>query len=400
VRAILLSVAAALVLASIAARAAGLREVALPSLDGRLSIPAYWFPADASGRRPAVVALHGCNGALDAKGRLGAGSRLEAERFNVEGIHYLVPDSLTPRGVKSLCETPERQRVVHDEERREDAFAAIQWLARQPGVDQERIAVIGRSHGAQAILSLLDRTDKLVQRQPIQPRAAVALYPGCNRFEKMWRYEISAPLLVMMGELDTWTPALNCKVLQGRVLSAQQDAVFDLVVYPGSYHAFDALGPVRLMRNLGNARNGEAMVGGNPEAREKSQARMFDFLAARFGMRLLWTHEQRLKGHRYAVPPSSGYAEVADVSAVPVAGAGRERYEHYLGLRPPKAFVVTAKGGWHFSSDDPEAMAQALGFCRAGVACWLYAVDDRVVWQREVSARIDTPRLRRVAPGE
>jgi dienelactone hydrolase len=398
VRAALHALVAWLALACGTACAVGMREVSLPSLDGRLAIPAYWFPVDASEPRPAVVALHGCNGALDAKGRLGAGARLEAERFNVEGIHYLVPDSLTPRGVKSLCETPERQRVVHDDERREDAFAAIQWLARQPGVDKERIAVIGRSHGGQAVLSIVDRSDKFVQRQPIQPRAAVALYPGCNRFEKMWRYEISAPLLVMMGELDTWTPALNCKVLQGRVLGAQHDAVFELVLYPGSYHAFDSLGAVRLMRNLGNAHNGEAMVGGNPEAREKSQARMFEFLAAKFGMRLLWTHEQRLKGHRYAVPLSSGYADVADVSAVPVAGAGRERYEHYLGLRSPKAFVVTARGGWHFSSDDPEAMAQALGFCR-NVACWLYAVDDRVVWQRDVSARTDTARLRRLAPG-
>jgi hypothetical protein len=31
---------------------------------------------------------------------------------------------------------------------------------------------------------------------------------------------------------------------------------------------------------------------------------------------------------------------------------------------------------------------------KASVKCWLYAVDDRGVWQAEVAARIDSARLR------
>jgi len=234
-------------------------------------------------------------------------------------MHVLVPDSLTPRGVKSLCETAEIHRKVHDVDRREDVFAAIQWLARQPLVDKTRIAVLGRSHGGQTVLSVLDRTDKFVQRQPIQPRAAVALYPGCNKYERMWSYEISAPLLIQIGELDNWTPARNCKVLQGRIRRTQPDAVFDLVVYPDSYLGFDGLAGVHIRKNIGNLRSDEATVGGNPDAREKAHARTFEFLAAQFGTRLLVSHEQRLKGHRYVVPPDSGFAGTSDVKAVPEA---------------------------------------------------------------------------------
>jgi len=30
---------------------------------------------------------------------------------------------------------------------------------------------------------------------------------------------------------------------------------------------------------------------------------------------------------------------------------------------------------------------------KAGVKCWLYAVDERVVWQAQVEARIDSAKL-------
>ena len=95
--------------------------------------------------------------------------------------------------------------------------------------------------------------------------------------------------------------------------------------------------------------------------------------------------------HVRVVPPATGFADVADASAVPLSAEGRERYRHYLTLPSPKAFVVYETGGWRFYWKDGEAMTKTLDYCaREGKRCWLYAVDDRVVWSADPAARIAT----------
>ena len=97
----------------------------------------------------------------------------------------------------------------------------------------------------------------------------------------------------------------------------------------------------------------------------------------------------RSRPHTLPVPAKSGYAELANLDAVPSTPAGKERYAHFLTLPKPRAFVFLDDGSWRFWSDDPDAMTKALDDCaRTGHRCWLYAVDDRVVWNAEESRRI------------
>ena len=305
-----------------------------PAHDGRLALPAYWFKADAPEPRPVVVALHGCGGALDAKGQLSPIWPRYAGYFNAERIHFVVLDSFSPRAQTSICATPSNRRTVHEEDRREDVFAAIAWLARQPSVDASRIMVVGWSHGAQTVLSVMDASARYVQTQKLQPKAAAAFYPGCTKFLKMWDYRIQSPLLVMIGELDDWTLASQCASLRDKVLRGKNGvptgtatggalgaapanasgsasgaasgsptgAAFDLVVYPDSYHGFDGLGAVRTLDNVGNTRSGKATVGGNPAAQKASHARLFDFVAAQMGEPLRLSHEERLKVRPSSLP--------------------------------------------------------------------------------------------------
>ena len=89
------------------------------------------------------------------------------------------------------------------------------------------------------------------------------------------------------------------------------------------------------------------------------------------------------------LPPATAFADLADVGAVPISEAGRERYAHFLTLPKPRAFVVYEDGNWRFYSKDPEAMTKALDYCaREGRRCWLYAADDRVVWSADANQRI------------
>lgn len=93
--------------------------------------------------------------------------------------------------------------------------------------------------------------------------------------------------------------------------------------------------------------------------------------------------------HAYAVPADTGFAAPTDIKALPLSESGQAGYEKYLGQASPKAFVIMEDGSWRYQFGHAESMALALQYCaRQGKTCWLYAVDDRVVWQADPARRI------------
>jgi hypothetical protein len=96
--------------------------------------------------------------------------------------------------------------------------------------------------------------------------------------------------------------------------------------------------------------------------------------------------------------PDSGFAAIGNLEAVPVRPEGRERYALYLTMPQPRAFVVTQSGGWRFWYNSRNSVAKAMEYCQAHkIGCWLYAVDDRVVWNADPEKR--TPRPGQMASG-
>ncbi len=254
------------------------RSVVVPSLDApeavAVQLPGHWFAADAGSDRPAVVLLHGCGGVVDGKGRLGQRFVDYAAMLNAEGWHALVLDSLTPRGEKELCTQRTGTRRVTQAQRRLDALGALQWLATQPGVDRQRLVLLGWSNGGSTVLAATNRLHSAVARAPLAPRAAVAFYPGCEA-ELARRYASTAPTLLLVGDSDDWTPAQPC-----RELAAVSGSGLTLVAYAGAYHGFDSTAPLRVRRDVPNGvRPGQGVtVGGDTAAREASRREVLEFL--------------------------------------------------------------------------------------------------------------------------
>lgn len=93
--------------------------------------------------------------------------------------------------------------------------------------------------------------------------------------------------------------------------------------------------------------------------------------------------------HVHRVPAASAYAQAQEVDKIPLEKKGRDAYARYLALPSPKAFAVYESGQWRYASRDGEAMDKLLNHCaREGKRCWLYAVDDQVVWQADPAQRI------------
>src|ERR1051325_3418406 len=158
-----------------------------------------WFfkaKADAAAKAPLVVALHGCGGLYGSDRDLNARHAEMGELLRRQGYHVLFPDSFAPRGYASICAIKIGTRDLNVANRRRDVLGALAWAALRPEVDAGRIAILGWSHGGSTVLSSNNRQNKEVAGSTVQPRAAVAFYPGCSAYLKSRDgYRPNAPLL-------------------------------------------------------------------------------------------------------------------------------------------------------------------------------------------------------------
>jgi dienelactone hydrolase len=249
-----------------------------------------WFFAaktDASAKGPAVIALHGCGGLYGRDKDLNSRHRAMAELLQQEGYHALFPDSFKPRGKESLCSEKIGTRDLTSANRRLDVLGTLNWIVTRPEVDGGRVALLGWSHGGTTVLSANNRQFPEVAGHEIKPRAAIAFYPGCTAYlNARGGYRPNAPLLLLIGEKDDWTPPKPCIALHEKVRKQYPDDIFELRVYPDSYHDFDAPNArLRVRKDVPNGvRPGQGVtVGSNPAARKQAYAEILEFLRQRVG---------------------------------------------------------------------------------------------------------------------
>ncbi len=248
--------------------------------DAHIQMPAHWFRAAVVGPAPAVLLLHGCGGPYaDAPPqRLSARMREYAAILNSEGFHVLITDSLSPRGERELCTQRVGARKVTQTQRRRDALGALQWLSNQPEVDARRLGLLGWSNGGSNVLSATNGRHPEVAAANVKASFAAAFYPGCEDDLKRG-YQATAPLLMLVGEADDWTPAAPCQTLAARAGAPGTPGV-QIETYAGAYHGFDGTAALRLRKDVPNGVNPGQGVhqGGNPAARAASRERLLRFL--------------------------------------------------------------------------------------------------------------------------
>lgn len=238
------------------------------TLVGRLYRPA------GPGPFPAVVMQHGCSGLWGRDREPTASYRFWAEHFRDRGFVALLVDSFGPRGQREIC-TQKNRTISVTRDRPADAYAARRYLATRPDVQPGAIDLMGWSNGAMSVLNAVSR----VPEGQRAFRRVVAFYPGCHDLLNR-PFEPSAPLLILSGEADDWTPARHCVELARR---ARGDQPVRIEVYPGAHHAFDRVdGKIRFrpeVRNASSPTGWGATVGPQPEARARSIEQATSFLA-------------------------------------------------------------------------------------------------------------------------
>jgi dienelactone hydrolase len=199
-------------------------------LASRLPLQGYLRQPNTAGPFPAVVLLHGCNGNWRRP------DERWGKRIAAWGYVTLTVDSFGPRGLKNTCGGGAPVDLAFD------AYRALNFLVRQPFVDPARVVALGFSQGGWLALTSVEH-GAVEQISQNKFRAAIAFYPPCLGFKG----NMTVPTLILIGELDDWTPALECRnMVDGRDdwgISRRkgEGAPVQLVVYPGAYHAFDAV---------------------------------------------------------------------------------------------------------------------------------------------------------------
>lgn len=243
------------------------------------ALPAYLFQPPGADRHPAVVMLHGCGGAYGKNGKLNPRHQMWGQYLAAQGYVALLPDSFSPRGYRQICSTKLSQRTLKEADRVGDAYAALAYLRQLAGVDPEHVALLGWSHGAGVALDAVTRRPDSAAGTAF--RAVVAFYPGCtSRNKKADNFHPYAPLLLLMGESDDWTPAAPCKALAARV--AARGEPMQIITYADTFHDFDnpSLKGQHLRQEVPNGVIPGAGVttAPNPAAREDAKQRVIVFL--------------------------------------------------------------------------------------------------------------------------
>ncbi len=193
-----------------------------PPVNPATPLIGYLSKPDGAGPFPAVVHLHGCTGLTERMRRDTAG------RMANWGYVSLFVDSFATRGLADDCVTPPADRHA-------DAMGALSYLATLPFIDPQRIALVGHAQGGAAALQVASERPYRLFDMPdgLSYRAVVAFYPRCNAA----RQTLALPTLILIGELDAWSPIKLCEWWMQR--RDGRGAPVKLVVYPEAFHGFD-----------------------------------------------------------------------------------------------------------------------------------------------------------------
>jgi dienelactone hydrolase len=206
------------------------------------SIRVWRFDAKVEGQWPAVVLLYGANGVESAKDMYcGAAKRLAAKGYAVFLVHYLdaTPHQdtkkigeLVKRGLRGTA-TPEEARCVHDHFHvwMDCVRDGVGHVRKQPGVDRERVGVVGISLGGFVGLACASRQD-------LKLSAAISCFGGLPRAMHE-RVKSLPPTLVVHGDTDEVVSVEEAHAL--RKLGSDKKLPIEVVIYPKVGHVFQTV---------------------------------------------------------------------------------------------------------------------------------------------------------------
>lgn len=141
-----------------------------------------------------------------------------------------------------------------------DSYRALEMLSDHPNIDTNHAGITGWSLGGgvslySAWLPLINAINggkfMFSAHLPVYPPCMAYPYPSENmQFS-------SAPIHILIGELDNWVPAAACTELIDKMYASELPINIDITIYKDSHHSFDRASEVMVNKDgytLGDCR--------------------------------------------------------------------------------------------------------------------------------------------------
>jgi carboxymethylenebutenolidase len=178
-----------------------------------------YIPETQNGSIPAIVALHGAGGNVAGMERYA--SALAAQGFAVYLLHYFDRTGEQPDDLNAMKRHfPAWMKTLWD---------AVSFVAGQPQVDREHIALVGFSLGAYLSLTNSTIDDRI--------KVVVEFFGGLPKEMKIFMRRL-CPVLILHGEADPTVPVEEAYQLQK--LLEKKGIPHEIKIYPGTGHGFES----------------------------------------------------------------------------------------------------------------------------------------------------------------
>jgi len=185
-------------------------------------------PVSGTGRRPAIVLLHGSAGVAEST------ERWARELTSIGAATFLL-DCFSGRGITSSAADQSQLDALA---MMVDAYRVLGILARDPRLDPERIAAMGFSKGAvAAVYSSSQRFRKAYGPSNAEFAAHIGLYTPCYITYRDDECVTGKPIRLFHGTADDYVPVGPCRAYVERLRKREVD--ISLTEYPGAHHTYD-----------------------------------------------------------------------------------------------------------------------------------------------------------------
>ena len=155
------------------------------------------------------------------------------EMYQTEGFATFELNSFKSRGITS---TVGSQDQVTTAAIILDAYRALEKLSKHPNIDPEKVSITGWSLGGGVSLfsGWLPLKNAITKEYAFASH--LAFYPPCFINPENTDFT-QAPIHILSGEIDNWTPAEPCRLLVDKL---KEKTSIEITVYPNAHHSFDS----------------------------------------------------------------------------------------------------------------------------------------------------------------
>jgi dienelactone hydrolase len=247
-----------------------------------------------------------------------------------------------------------------------DIRAVIDYMTAQPNIDGGRIVMSGQSFGGWNTLAFGTLNDPSVR--------GLISFSGGIRTSDCTVQDASLIAASAYYGAHTAVPSLW--------FFGENDQVFPTSTWQAMYQRYVKAGGRAELIDYGKFMNDAHQMLSHPEGLAIWTPKVDAFLE-RLGLPATPIHPEYLP---MPLPTPTHFAAIDDVAAVPfLSQRGREVYRIFLSKPFPRAFAIGADGSVAASSQGYDPLRKAISVCGHGrIPCSLYAVNDYVVWTKQV----------------